>query len=67
MRSLTPYGSKYKQALDAIAALAEEVKSLKDMVGQVPEEVTAELEQAKKKLEQLELALASQSNTTLLS
>ena len=51
-----------KQALDAIAALAEEVKELKGMIGQVPEEVVMELEQAKKKLEQVELTLSSQAN-----
>jgi len=51
-----------KQALDAIAALAEEIKELKGMLGQVPEEVVMELEQAKKKLEQVELTLSSQAN-----
>jgi FtsZ-binding cell division protein ZapB len=51
-----------KQALDAIAALAEEVKALKGMIGQVPEDVITELEQAKKKLEQVELTLSNQAN-----
>jgi FtsZ-binding cell division protein ZapB len=51
-----------KQALDAIAALAEEVKTLKGMIGQVPEDVATELEQAKKKLEQVELTLSNQAN-----
>jgi len=51
-----------QQALDAIAALAEEIKELKGMIGQVPEEVVMELEQAKKKLEQVELTLSSQAN-----
>jgi len=53
---------KVQQALDAIAALAEEVKELKGMIGQVPEDVVVELEQAKKKLEQVELTLSSQAN-----
>ena len=51
-----------KQALDAIAALAEEIKELKGMIGQVPEDVVMELEQAKKKIEQVELTLSSQAN-----
>jgi FtsZ-binding cell division protein ZapB len=51
-----------KQALDAIAALAEEIKEIKGMIGQVPEDVVMELEQAKKKLEQVELTLSSQAN-----
>jgi FtsZ-binding cell division protein ZapB len=51
-----------QQALDAIAALAAEIKELKGMIGQVPEEVVMELEQAKKKLEQVELTLSSQAN-----
>jgi len=51
-----------KQALDAIAALAEEIKEIKGMIGQVPEDVVMELEQAKKKIEQVELTLSSQAN-----
>jgi len=51
-----------KQALDAIAALAEEIKELKGMIGQVPEDVVMELEEAKKKIEQVELTLSSQAN-----
>ncbi len=51
-----------RQALDAIAALAEEIKELRGMIGQVPEEVVTELEQAKKKLEQVELTLSNQAN-----
>ena len=51
-----------KQALDAIAALAEEIKELKGMIGQVPEDVVMELEQAKKKIEHVELTLSSQAN-----
>jgi len=51
-----------QQALDAIAALAEEIKEIKKMVGQVPEDIVTELEQAKKKLEQVELTLSSQAN-----
>jgi len=51
-----------KQALDAIAALAEEIKEIKGMIGQVPEDLVVELEQAKKKLEQVELTLSSQAN-----
>ena len=51
-----------KQALDAIAVLAAEVKALKELVSKPPEEVAVELEQAKKKLEQLELSLGNQAN-----
>jgi FtsZ-binding cell division protein ZapB len=51
-----------QQALDAIAALAAEVKEIRGMIGQLPEEVVTELEQAKKKLEQVELTLSSQAN-----
>jgi len=51
-----------QQALDAIAALAAEIKEVKGMIGQVPDDVVAELEQAKKKLEQVELTLSSQAN-----
>lgn len=51
-----------KQALDAIAALAEEIKEIKGMIGQAPEDLVVELEQAKKKLEQVELTLSSQAN-----
>jgi FtsZ-binding cell division protein ZapB len=51
-----------KQALDAIAVLTAEVKALKEVVTKPPEEVIVELEQAKKKLEQLELSLSNQSN-----
>jgi FtsZ-binding cell division protein ZapB len=53
---------KVKQALDAIAVLTAEVKALKEMVTKPPEDVVVELEQAKKKLEQLELSLSNQSN-----
>jgi FtsZ-binding cell division protein ZapB len=51
-----------KQALDAITALAEEIKALKEAIAQPPAEVTQELEQAKKKLEQLEVTLSAQAN-----
>jgi FtsZ-binding cell division protein ZapB len=51
-----------QQALDAITALTEEIKALKEAVVQPPAEVTQELEQAKKKLEQLEVTLSTQAN-----
>jgi len=51
-----------KQALDSIAVLAAEVKALKEAISTPPTEVVAELKQAKKKLEQLELALSNQAN-----
>jgi len=53
---------KVQQALDAITALAEEIKALKEAIAQPPTEVTQELEQAKKKLEELEVALSTQAN-----
>jgi FtsZ-binding cell division protein ZapB len=51
-----------QQALDAIAALANEIKELKNMVGQVPDDMVTELEQAKKKIEQVEMTLSSQAS-----
>jgi len=53
---------KVQQALDAIAALAEEVKTLKEAITSPPSELIAELEQAKNKLEKLEVEFASQSS-----
>jgi FtsZ-binding cell division protein ZapB len=52
---------KVQQALDAIAALAEEVKALKEVVTTTPDELVAELTQAKHKLEKLETELMSQA------
>jgi FtsZ-binding cell division protein ZapB len=51
-----------KQLRDAIAVLAAEVKALKEVIAKPPEEVVVELEQAKKKLEQLELVFGNQAN-----
>jgi FtsZ-binding cell division protein ZapB len=51
-----------QQAMDAITALAEEIKALKEAIAQPPAEVTQELEQAKKKLEELEVTLSTQAN-----
>jgi Sec-independent protein translocase protein TatA len=48
--------------MDAITALAEEIKALKKAIAQPPAEVTQELEQAKKKLEELEVTLSTQAN-----
>jgi FtsZ-binding cell division protein ZapB len=53
---------KVQQALDAITALADEIKALKEAIAQPPAEVTQELEQAKKKLEELEVTLSTQAN-----
>jgi FtsZ-binding cell division protein ZapB len=53
---------KVQQALDGLTALAEEIKALKEAVAQPPAEVTQELEQAKKKLEELEVTLSTQAN-----
>jgi len=54
---------KVQQALDAIAALAEEVKSLKEAVVKTPDELILELEQAKHKLEKLEAELSAQTGS----
>ncbi len=51
-----------KQALDAITALAEEIRALKEAMSQPPVELSQELAQAKKKLEELEVALSTQAN-----
>jgi FtsZ-binding cell division protein ZapB len=53
---------KVQQALDAITALAAEVKALKELVSTPPDEIIQELEQAKKKLDQLEITLSNQAN-----
>jgi len=53
---------KVQQAMDAITALSDEIKALKEAIGQPPAEVTLELEQAKKKLEELEVILSTQGN-----
>jgi len=53
---------KVQQALDGLTALAEEIKALKEAIAQPPAEVTQELEQAKKKLEELEVTLSTQAN-----
>jgi len=53
---------RVEQAMDAITALAEEIKALKKAIAQPPAEVIQELEQAKKKLEELEVTLSTQAN-----
>ncbi len=52
---------KVEQATEAIAALAEEVKALKEAINKTPDELLAELEQAKHKLEKIEGEMATQA------